>query len=203
MARKQASGDAQDSCAKADLLSRAQYEEARNATIKKFFVGYPLTKIEKVTFNPSSRRHSIKKLIVAVMPFVLVFLKGAVAVEPMICLHCCGVECSGIFHRHLDLVRVWRLRKQELSEHVGRTFEHGLLGEMVGRLVGHLDSYHQLCVDSNADLVEEKDSGNLNGQFGMERHFMRPSCKKVGEKRRAEALTWYRAEPFAGQSRWG
>jgi DNA polymerase I-like protein with 3'-5' exonuclease and polymerase domains len=29
---------------------------------KKVFKGYPLTKIEKVTFNPSSRRHSIKKL---------------------------------------------------------------------------------------------------------------------------------------------
>jgi Autographiviridae DNA-directed DNA polymerase len=32
------------------------------ATEEKRFVGYPLTKIEKVTFNPSSRRHSIKKL---------------------------------------------------------------------------------------------------------------------------------------------
>lgn len=31
-------------------------------TDKKVFKGYPLTKIEKVTFNPSSRRHSIKKL---------------------------------------------------------------------------------------------------------------------------------------------
>jgi DNA polymerase-1 len=29
---------------------------------KKVFKGYPLTKIERVTFNPSSRKHSIKKL---------------------------------------------------------------------------------------------------------------------------------------------
>jgi DNA polymerase-1 len=34
----------------------------KTSKVKKVFKGYPLTKIEPVTYNPSSRRHSIKKL---------------------------------------------------------------------------------------------------------------------------------------------
>lgn len=44
------------------VKDKDMFEGWETDVIKKVFVGYPLTKIEKVTFNPSSRRHSIKKL---------------------------------------------------------------------------------------------------------------------------------------------